>query len=99
MHSSHHPRPWSLRPEELLIESARDRLLRQEAIADAAAPDTYVDDPCPIVSPPIRRWLCVMSAKRVRLRAPLRRLNVTVATTPNTPERSLQNEVRTIPAA
>jgi hypothetical protein len=84
MSSYHSPRPWSLRPEELLIESARDRLLARAAMADVVPPDAPADDPRPIVSPPIRRWLCAMRARWDSIRAPLRRLTITVATPPKT---------------
>jgi hypothetical protein len=46
MLSPHRPRPWRLRPEELLIESARERLLAQDVIADARARDAQADTPC-----------------------------------------------------
>jgi len=86
MTSSHHPRPWSLRPEDLLIESARDRLMAQAAVADAMDQHVHAETPrpYPLASLPMRPWLSVTISKLGRLVvAPWRWLKVAAATIPD----------------
>jgi hypothetical protein len=70
MISSNPYRSWSLRPDELLVESARDRLATRDAFSRAAMPDALSQASRRRPLAPMRTTLAELGRRWARWRGP-----------------------------